>query len=302
VDFSAFSRHAFERAVAVARTHDAAITVLHVLPMASPVPAIPFGPEGPGPFGLEAVDRGRVLSELPRFLGLDRPVDVKVEPLVIEAPSTKKEIVLQASQRGADLIVMGSHGRSGFERLMLGSVADGVLRAARVPVLIVPSHSPVVESNGREPFRHILYATDFSEGSELALRYAMSLAHRAAAPLTVMHVVEPLPVAFEPIVGPSYDLASYHAALDRHAREKLQTFLPGAARDPAAIEELVIMGRPYVEILAAAADRQVDLIVLGVHGRNALDRLVFGSTAENVVRRATCPVLTVRDDCAFVDA
>ena len=71
VDFSEFSRHAFDRAVAVARGYGAGVTVLHVLPVPSAVPALPYGPEGPGPFGFETVDRARALAELPRFLGTE---------------------------------------------------------------------------------------------------------------------------------------------------------------------------------------------------------------------------------------
>ena len=296
VDFSSFSRHAFDRAVAVAKSHHAVVTVLHVLPVASPVPAIPFGPEGPGPFGLEVVDRDRVIAELPHFLGLDRPADVMVEQHIVEAPSARKEILLQAERLSADLIVMGSHGRSGFDRFLLGSVAEKVLRISPVPVMIVPSHAPVVQQDAREPFRRILYATDFSGGSELALRYAGMLASHAGALLTALHVVEPLPVGFDPIVGASFDLATYHTELERHARTRLRTFVPHSVRRVCETIDVVAMGRPYVEILRTATEREIDLIVLGVHGRNALDRLVFGSTAEHIVRRAACPVLTVRDD------
>ena len=296
VDFSSFSRHAFDRAVAVARSHHAVVTALHVLPVASPVPAVPFGPEGPGPFGLEIVDRDRVIAELPQFLGLDRSASLTVEQQIVEAPSVRKEILLQAERLSADLIVMGSHGRSGFDRLLLGSVTEKVLRTSTVPVMTVPSQAPVVEQPRGDPFRRILYATDFSGGSEMALRYAAMLASHAGAPLTAMHVVEPLPVGFDPIVGASFDVATYETALERHAWTKLRAFVPGSVRRECETIDLVTIGRPYVEILRAAAARDIDLIVLGVHGRNALDRLVFGSTAEHVVRRSICPVLTVRDD------
>jgi len=296
IDFSAFSRHAFDRAVGVARCYDATIAVLHVLPIASAVPAVPFGPEGPGPFGFEVVDRHRVLSEFPRFLALEQSIGVPVTYHAIEASSVQKEILLQVDRLSADLVVMGTHGRSGFERLLLGSVTEKVLRTSPVPVLTVPSHAPDVVPAGRGPFRRILYATDFSQGSDLALRHAASLAEHAAAQLTLMHAVEYLPVGYDPIVVMPFDVTAYNTALEEAAKARLRTFVPDAIRLGCDTDDVVVSGKPYVEILRIAAERQVDLIVLGVHGRSALDKVVFGSTTEHILRRATCPVLTVRAD------
>jgi nucleotide-binding universal stress UspA family protein len=293
VDFSEFSRHAFDRAVGVARCYDAKISVLHVLPVHSAVPAIRFGPEGPGPFGLYA-DRDHVLSELPRFLALEHGIETPIDYHVVEGASPHKEIAAQASRLAADLVVIGTHGRSGIDRMLLGSVAEKVLRTSPVPVLTVPPHVPDVVPLGRDPFKRILYATDFSPGSRDAMRYAASLAEHAAAELTIIHVVEPLLVGHDPIVGSTFDVAAYHAALERDAITKLRALVRENARLGSDTHDLVTKGKPYVEILRTAAERQIDLIVLGVHGRNALDRLVFGSTAEHIVRRASCPVLTVR--------
>ena len=92
VDFSEFSRHAFDRAVAVARSYGADITVLHVLPVASAVPALPYGPEGPGPFGFEAVDRDRASTELTRFLAAGQSVGVPLHYEVAESQSVHKEV------------------------------------------------------------------------------------------------------------------------------------------------------------------------------------------------------------------
>jgi nucleotide-binding universal stress UspA family protein len=294
IDFSEYSRHAFDRAVGVARCYDATVTVLHVLPVPSVVPAVPYGPEGPGPLGLEVVDRGRVLSEIPRFLGLTESIGIPVKYRAIEAPSVQKEILVQTERLSADLLVMGTHGRSGFERLILGSVTEKVLRTSRVPVLTVPSHVPDVVPAGRDPFRRILYATDFSQGSEAALRHAASLAEHGAAQLTLLHAVEPLAVGYDPIVVMPFDVGAYNTSLEAVARKQLREFVPEFVRLGCDTEDVVVSGKPYAEILRIATERQIDLIVLGVHGRNALDRLVFGSTTEQVVRRAACPVLTVR--------
>jgi nucleotide-binding universal stress UspA family protein len=165
-----------------------------------------------------------------------------------------------------------------------------------VPVLTVPAHAPDVVPIGRGPFRRILYATDFSPGSEHALRHAASLAQHGAAQLTLLHAVEPLAVGYDPIVVMPFDVTAYNTSLEEAAEARLRTFVPDSIRLGCDTDDVVVSGKPYVEILRIAAERQVDLIVLGVHGRSALDRLVFGSTTEHVVRRATCPVLTVRAD------
>jgi nucleotide-binding universal stress UspA family protein len=295
IDFSAHSRHAFDCAVGIASCYDASISVLHVLPIHSGGPHIPFGPEGPGPFGVDVVDRQRVLHELPRFLSLEQPIGIPVTYHAVESRSPHKEILAQADKLAADLIVMGTHGRSGFERMLLGSVTEKVLRTSRVPVLTVPSHAPEVLPASREPFRRILYATDFSSGSEAALRYAASLAEHAAAKLTLLHVVEVLPVGYDPIPVVAFNASAANAELEETARARFRTFVPDAIRLGCATDDVVTTGKPYVEILRLAAERQADLIVLGVHGRSALDRLVFGSTTEHVIRRAVSPVLTVRE-------
>jgi nucleotide-binding universal stress UspA family protein len=293
VDFSEFSRHAFDRAVAVARSYGADLTVLHVLPVPSPVPALPYGPEGPGPFGFEVVDRARALAEFSRFLATEQSIGVSLHYEAAESSSVQKEVLVQASRLGADLIVMGTHGRSGFDRFFLGSVAEKTLRTSRVPVLVVPPRLPDVVPAGRDPFRSILCAVDFSQDSAHALGYAASLAQHAAGQLTVLHSVEPVPVGYDPVAGVNFDVVGYAQALENSARAGLQKLAPEPIALGCETETVVTRGKAYKEILRAAVERQADLIVVGVHGRNAVDRLVFGSTTEHIVRRATCPVLAV---------
>jgi len=293
VDLSECSRHAFDRAAAVARTYGADLTVLHVLPVPSAVPALPYGPEGPGPFGFEAVDRGRALTELSRFLPADHSIGVPLHLRVAEAPSVHGEVLLQTSRLAADLVVLGTHGRTGLDRLFLGSVAEKTLRMSRVPVLVVPPHASDAVPSGADPFRRIVCAVDFSQDSARALGYAMSLARYGTGRLTVVHAVEAVPIGYDPMGGVTFDVIGYQEALERSARAELQRFFPDSIALGCETESVVTRGKAYREILGIAAERRADLIVLGVHGRNAVDRLVFGSTTHHVLRRATCPVLAV---------
>jgi nucleotide-binding universal stress UspA family protein len=160
VDLSEFSPHVLDRAVTVARACGASICVQHVLPVAG-VAVVPFGLGGPSSFGYYPVDREQVLKNLPRLLSLDTRHDVAIDIHVNEAPVVAKEILLLADRVGADLIVLGTHGRSGFDRLVFGSVAEKVLRTSKLPVMTVPPHDAHVPPEG-EPFRRILLATDFS--------------------------------------------------------------------------------------------------------------------------------------------
>ena len=307
IDFSDFSRHAFDRAVAIARAHGAALTALHVVPIQLATPVLPYvEPESLGPFELSEASRERIVAELRRFLAVDASLGVEVSYAATEAPDVYQEILVHAERLPADLIVMGTHGRSGFQRLMLGSVTEKVLRKARAPVLTVPSALPDVAAAGREPFQRILCAVDFSECSMAALRYGALLAEESRARLAAVHVIELAPPVYDPLVGPPIDLPGYRQACETASRERLRNVIPTRLRTSknivAGVEEMVVCGKPHHEILRIAEEWQSDLIVLGVHGRNAVDRMLFGSTVEPVVRRAHCPVLTVRAETPAVSA
>jgi nucleotide-binding universal stress UspA family protein len=299
IDFSDFSRHAFVRALAIARSHRAALTALHVVPIQVATPVLPYiEPQTLGPFEMAATDRERIVRELRAFLAVDAASGVAVTFEATEAPDVHEEILVHADRLPADLIVLGTHGRSGFERLMLGSVTERVLRKASRPVLTVPAGSPEAGGNGGGAFDRILCAVDFSDCSMAALGYAASLAEESRARLVAVHVIELAPPAYDPLVGPPIDLPGYRQACETAGRERLRNVIPMAIRNStgiaAGIEELVVCGKPHREILRIADERRSDLIVLGVQGRNVVDRLLFGSTVEPIVRRAHCPVLTVR--------
>jgi nucleotide-binding universal stress UspA family protein len=292
VDFSEFSRAALHRAVTMARADGAALTVLHVNPPAASTVAVPFGLEGPSAVQPARTNPTETLEHLNAFVG-QQAADVCPQLQVTDAPAVHREILAQADRVRADLIVIGTHGRSGFDRLLLGSVSERVLRSARVPVLTVPAAADAVQAP--VPFSRILCAVDFSESSRLVLAHATALARSGGGRVTLVHVVELLPVAYEPMITPPFDAAQFRAAAEKAAEAHLQALVPVAARDTCRTY-VTSAARAYEGILDTAADRQADVIVLGVYGRHMLDRLLFGSTTERVLRRATCPVLTVRAD------
>jgi nucleotide-binding universal stress UspA family protein len=203
-----------------------------------------------------------------------------------------QEILIQSRIRDADVIVLGSHGRSGFERLRLGSVAEHVLRRAECPVLVVPHRAPDAVPAGPVVYRQIVCGVDFSPSSDKALACAIDLARHDGAQVTAVHAVE-LAHVLQPTVIAGPDTLSVHTRLRADARERLRRLMASHTAANFGVDEVLVDGSPRGEILRVAADRRADLIVLGAHGSVA-GALVFGSTTSLIVREATCPVLTVR--------
>ena len=141
-------------------------------------------------------------------------------------------------------------------------------------------------------FKKILCPIDYSDCSARALRYAAGMALKDSARLYLMHVIDRRVFDYG---GPVYEVPSVpDAETIVRLEEKLRESIPGEVRGDIQVETVVTMGIPAEEILKAARDEGVDVIVMGTHGRTGMAHTVMGSVAENVVRRASCPVLTVR--------
>jgi nucleotide-binding universal stress UspA family protein len=294
VDFSDHSKRALDHALTIAAWYDSTVTVLHVSPV-MPVAAYVSGSGMPAYTTLTTEARDALKQSLCRFAGHDAGAAARQEFEIAEG-GTAETILARASALPADLLVLGTHGRSGFERWVLGSVAERVLRLASCPVLTVP------KAAGEAPilFRRIVCAIDFSDCSMSALDYATSLAQRADAQLTVVHVVElppdiPRNVHETVLAGPR-SLREYIALAEEEGRGRLDDAVADRERASATVDKVLAAGKPYREILRVAAEHSADLLVLGVHGRGALDRMFFGSTTQHLVRQAACPVLTLRKD------
>jgi nucleotide-binding universal stress UspA family protein len=173
----------------------------------------------------------------------------------------------------------------------LGSVAEKVLRKSPCPVLTVSSSPERVD--GEEVFfKKIMCPVDFGTASVKALEFALSLAQESDAQLILLHVVESL---FEDSTEKkTLSRTKLRRRLEEEALEKLTKAVPEQALDWCRCEEVVSSGRPYQQILKWGKDNDVDLIVMGVHGRGAVDLMIFGSTTHQVVRQAPCPVITIR--------
>ncbi len=287
VDFSEFSRHALDYTAEIARWYDAGITALHVIPPMAPL--LPAGGVGLyPPIAFTPQDLQQFRDELEAFAAATKAAAIDCQ--VIQG-SVAGEILRAAANLPADLIVMGTHGRSGFERVMLGSITEKILRKATCPVLTVPAAAPVVPPVDAR-FGRVLCAVDFSPASQHALALAQSLAGEAAAPLAVLHVLEPASV-FEPVVAADPKLQAAIENRHRETRERLRGLVGADTRAFTDVVEVVGSGKPYQEILRVANEQHADLIVMGAHGGHR-GLAAFGSTTAHVVRQAPCPVLSVR--------
>jgi nucleotide-binding universal stress UspA family protein len=284
IDFSDSSRRALEHAIAIAGWYEAGLTALHVIhPVALPQPPIllaDFTATSP------TADRQWLAERLHDWLLPARRAGIPTRT-VFDTGAPARSILAHAP--GDGMIVMGTHGLSGFERFVLGSVAEKVLRKAICPVLTVP---PPARTEAKVPYTRLLCPVDFSESSLAALRLALSLAEEADARLAILHVVDWPPdddLLVERLIVPEFE-----PLVERDAHNRLESLVSDEARTWCRPETRMAFGKPYREILAAAERDGTDLIVMGIRGRNPVDLTLFGSTANQVVRRATCPVLTLR--------
>jgi nucleotide-binding universal stress UspA family protein len=286
IDFSDVSRHALEHAVAIAKWYESELTALHVVEpdIMLPLPLLFAEAEA-----LDAVERYEAVhAQLAAWLDDAKRAGLRTNSLVEEGKAARA-IVRHATLREFDLVVMGTHGHSGFERWMLGSVAETVLRKAECPVLTVPPHSATA---AKIPYTRLLCPVDFSPSSIEALRFAFSIAEEADAALTLLNVVDYPPD--DDLLFARSEALEFRRGVADEARRQLDALLIDDMHVWCKSKTRLEYGRPYRQILSVAAEEAADLIVMGVHGRNPIDVALFGSTTNHVVRAAPCPVLTVR--------
>jgi len=290
IDLSDVSSRPLAYATAFARWYEATLTVLHVVPTFDPM-QVRSGALGDSVRMLYPMTRDEILSELRRAVDAAGAGTLDVA-LATDAGDAAATIVDHAVRMATDLLVMGTHGRGGFDRLLLGSVTEKVLRKAPCPILTVPPHAlPTMPEE--VVFRRILCPMDFSPSALQAFGFALDLARQANGSVTVLHVIEWL-AEEEPRAHAHFNVSEYRQHLTADAHARLQALLADEPCTWCETEEVVVIGRAHREVLATAAARQTDLIVMGAQGRGSVGLALFGSTTQHVVRAATCPVLTVR--------
>lgn len=282
VDRSEISEHAMAYAIAVARHFTARLSVLEVIDCTLP----PVAGLGADVLDLPPDIQAQVLAHLNALVAPAGDAGIMTE-VGISTGSVVRQILARAADVQADLMVLGTHGRGGFDRFALGSVAEKVLRKASCAVMTVP---PGASAPGDAPFSRVLCAVDLSPASKDVLRLAAAFALRSGGKLFVMHVVE-WPFGKAADDSPAGEQLR---ALMNTARDELARLLSDADLAPVQIASHVLAGVPKHAITSCARGRRADLIVMGVSGHGALDRALLGSTTHSVIRESACPVLTAR--------
>jgi nucleotide-binding universal stress UspA family protein len=284
VDFSAASRHGLAFAGAVAERFRARLRLLHVVEP----PSLPEW--GYVHLAIREAKLRRAAEErLPRL-----PVECAVDERLIHSSEVRSgaagsEICQAAVEWSADLIILASHGLGGLPHVIIGSTAERVVRHAPCPVMTVRDRTLRKEGSSKSPFdlKRILVTTDFSEASKKALPYAVALARKFDASLTLLYVV--------PADLGQIGIVLEEERLVAEARERLPRFRAAELDPHLHVETLVVNGGSAHEICRTAAAQAADLIVMGTHGNTGLKHFLLGSVTEKVVRHAPCPVLVVRE-------
>lgn len=275
------SDEALRYAIALARVYSAELVLLHCESGRDELA------------GLDDYENANTLIEaaLTRHAGLTGLSGLHWRSLVIHCDDVGATIAKEAASYGIDLIVMRSRRRP-HRAALLGSTAESVSRTAPCPVLVMHPNDRdwLTSSETRIELKRILVAYDFSDHSELALNYALSLAQEYQSELHLLHVLPPYSLNDAEISWyPLGREGTYHKTAHR-----LQNAVPAEAHLWCDIKNAVSEGRAYREILNYAEKNRIDLICLGAHGAGFGMRALFGSNVDRVLRQSPCPVLVTR--------
>ncbi len=298
LDGSPFAERALGAAIAVATAHHATVTLLQAINISDQLAAKPWGLAVSPVFTDQMISTA--LAEATSYLGA---VAAKLTACGVAAVESKVVYgspaeTINAAAADCDLVVMSTHGRSGIERVLLGSVAATVVHNCVQPVLLVGSKSPIANyADCAYSFSHILVPLDGSQLAEQALPVAATMAERGSS-LLLLEVVASA-TSSEPFtseMGGLQGTASLHLTDNRdiaahhYLEEAAHRHLPAHV----AYHTTERGGDPATEILSAARSESCDLIVIATHARAGVERLVHGSVAERVVSNALVPVMVLR--------
>jgi nucleotide-binding universal stress UspA family protein len=273
VDKDKLSERTTQLALEFAKRLEAHITLVYAL--------IDFVPDD---FGHQVLEPWRVRAEA---LGL------RVQTRVADGytRSIGDAIAFEADQNGCDLILMGTHGRQGVQRLLLGSVAERVTRVAKIPVMLCRDDAQFTQ------FKRILVPVDGSPPSFSAIEMAKRFAQHFQSELQFVHVIgdAPLPIGDPMGTYVSYDYEGFARALEVVGKDALETASQRAKNFAHTTKLLRADGKRIAQVLIETAKQDhADLIIMGTHGRGGFERWLLGSVAEGVAHRAPTPVLLTR--------
>lgn len=272
VDFSESARAAFDHALALSGRHGAELTVVQAVPTDR----------------LSKWDYRERRGLVDRLRAAAKAAGVRFE-FSVQSGDPAGVILLHANARRADLLVLGTSTRTGFDRFRFGSVAETVARGATMPVLVVPAGADN-SSEPITPLKSILVAVDLGDSSAAAVERALSLAGENTR-VTLVHAVPGVPMADVSRYRHRLMEPEYQRQLTLDAWRRIPAIVP--ARTTPKVHVRIVVGDPAAAISRVAREVEADLVVVGASRRSALGRLLFSSTAARVIRAAGVPVLTM---------
>lgn len=293
-DFSSYANYTIKYALALGKQFSGRLHFAHVLDASA------FGDGSGGSVWLSETEFATLIDSMREHamtrlsLLVQRAADQGIETQEhIAVGDPTRELLALIEKTGSTMVIIATHGRSGFEHLVFGSVAEKMVRQSPVPVLSIkhPEHEFVRDDDLRISIKRILFPTDFSPFSNKALPFAVSLAREFGATLVLFHATEAPVVLPEAVPDSAVNLVP---EMERESRALVNQACEAITE--VATEACVKVGLAHREICGYAAETHVDLIVMPTHGRSGLSHVLFGSVAEKVVRTARCPVMTIRPE------
>ena len=288
VDFSEPSQSAVDYGLSLALQFNSRLVLAHIVPSSTAL-IYTFPTES---FAFEKEQAKYARSTLPDLIPVEHRDRVDLQT-VVKVGEVRSELLSIVKDEKIDLVVMGTHGRNAFERFLLGSLTERMLRKLNVPILTVSHLDPARELRkaGPVPLRQVLYATDLSDNAAAGMKFSIELARGAGARLTVLHVLKALDTVYwgaeGGYIGPELE------TFREDAVSRLRHSIPDKAAEGVQINPMMIEGDPYREILRIADEEKADLIVINLQGKTLFERALLGSTAERVIRSAHVPVLSI---------
>jgi nucleotide-binding universal stress UspA family protein len=289
-DFSSSSQQALLHAVRVARDYGAELHVLHAIVLYEEDPHDPAH-HFPEPERIREILADLAEKRMGKLVREEEIPDIVLKMVQRRDISAAPPILEYAQEEGIDLIVMGTHGRRGVRKWLMGSVTNEVVRFAPCPVLTVRGEGDPVPV---EKIRKILVPVDFSTHGEEALQVACALSSRHGAEVDLVHVVPDglHPSLYQITVG---GLSEPHMGIAEKVEASMEQFLAAASQcEGIRASSHALEGHPAREIVRFARNHGSDLIVISTHGLSGVLHLLLGSTTEKVMAGAECPVLVTR--------
>ncbi len=294
-DYSKFSNDAIEYAIAFTRAFHAHLYVMHVVELSTHDPANPLYKKPALEEYTDVKDFVKQSTEKQVEKTEINTDKFEYEEINVMGLSAGREIIKKADSEGIDLIIMASRGAGFFEKLLLGSTSEMVIKEANCPVLISRGEREFVDFDKDEiVLNSILCPVDFSEYSTHALESALFLAEKTGAEITLLHVVEEMFESMD-FLFDHFSVDEFNEKREEIADKKLKELIKKSNVKNIKVKTAIEHGNPKKEISEYARENKSGLVVLGAYGRGEEDGIVFsGSVTMKVVKTTDCPVLVVR--------